>query len=214
MGWGGVAVSIELKRAGMVARPLLMCSLWCIIRRLHSTAPLSPLYLPITAWLDTACAAHLSCPLCQPALLQIADTVVVARGGGPPDNLCSSAPKAWDRVSYTLNDDEDDAQARGAGSAGLWATDAYIVEQSGCVFSRPMQPPYPPHTTHIYTFLKPHIITTPSAYNTHTASSACGIITHINCHHTPACCPLCCRCCHSAPTCDTSRQTAQRRWRT
>lgn len=55
-------------------------------------------------------------PAC-PTSAQIADTVVVKPGGAPPENLCGAAAKAWDKVSYTLNDEQEvraDAAARGA----------------------------------------------------------------------------------------------------
>lgn len=38
--------------------------------------------------------------------LQISDTVVVKPGGAAADNMCSQATKAWDRVSYVIEDQE------------------------------------------------------------------------------------------------------------
>ncbi|WIA33317.1 hypothetical protein OEZ86_006455 [Tetradesmus obliquus] len=40
--------------------------------------------------------------------LQIADTLVVKPGGAAPENLCGVATKLWDKVSYILNDDQED----------------------------------------------------------------------------------------------------------
>lgn len=38
---------------------------------------------------------------------QIADTVVVRPNGQTPENMCNAATKAWDKVSYILNDDQE-----------------------------------------------------------------------------------------------------------
>lgn len=43
--------------------------------------------------------------------LQVADTVVVKPGGAPPENMCTQAAKSWDKVSYTLNDDDEQDEA-------------------------------------------------------------------------------------------------------
>lgn len=39
--------------------------------------------------------------------VQIADTVVVKPGSAPAENMCTQASKSWDKVSYTLNDEEE-----------------------------------------------------------------------------------------------------------
>lgn len=39
--------------------------------------------------------------------VQVADTVVVKPGAEPAENMCTQAAKSWDKVSYILNDDED-----------------------------------------------------------------------------------------------------------
>ncbi|KAF6251518.1 global transcription factor [Scenedesmus sp. NREL 46B-D3] len=40
--------------------------------------------------------------------LQVADTLVVKPSGAAPENLCGAATKLWDKVSYILNDDQED----------------------------------------------------------------------------------------------------------
>ncbi|KAI8465881.1 MAG: global transcription factor [Monoraphidium minutum] len=45
--------------------------------------------------------------------LQVADTVVVKPGGGPPDVMTAGAPKDFDKISYTLKgEDEEEEEAR------------------------------------------------------------------------------------------------------
>ena len=39
-------------------------------------------------------------------VLQISDTVVVKGSGSVAENMCSQATKAWDRVSYVIEDQE------------------------------------------------------------------------------------------------------------
>jgi hypothetical protein len=39
-------------------------------------------------------------------VLQISDTVVVKPSGAPVENMCSQATKAWDRVSYIIDEQE------------------------------------------------------------------------------------------------------------
>eukprot|EP00775_Hariotina_reticulata_P011875 gene11875-12019_t len=52
--------------------------------------------------------ADASDPRAKSYALQIADTVVVKPGGASAENLCTAATKAWDKVSYTLNDEQEE----------------------------------------------------------------------------------------------------------
>jgi hypothetical protein len=39
-----------------------------------------------------------------PCAGQVSDMVLVKPGGGPPENMCSVAPKGWDKVAYHIDD--------------------------------------------------------------------------------------------------------------
>jgi hypothetical protein len=51
-----------------------------------------------------AVVCYICCAVCA---AQIADTLVVKPGGAAAENLCNTATKLWDKVSYILNDDQE-----------------------------------------------------------------------------------------------------------
>jgi hypothetical protein len=67
---------------------------------LRQVVPPPPVCDFITLW-----SAHVCRYVCV-CVLQISDTVVVKAGGAPVENMCSQATKAWDRVSYIIDEQE------------------------------------------------------------------------------------------------------------